>query len=189
MQPLEAAATLGAGRLRLSSGVLDANRAAPDAGHGRKRRSCRMGAHPAQPMMNVSSAEPSPLPVQGTVLCIEDHAASMDLVEAMLAAFPEVRLLKAYTGQEGIRLAQTAEPDLVLLDMRLPDTSGLEVVRTLNQQMASRHLRVGLLTSDTFSIEVVKAMSLGAQEYWPKPLTRERVESGLRRLLGTEPRR
>jgi len=148
-----------------------------------------MGAHPAQPMMNVPSAEPSPLPVQGTVLCIEDHAASMDLVEAMLAAFPEVRLLKAYTGQEGIRLAQTAEPDLVLLDMRLPDTSGLEVVRTLNQQMASRHLRVVLLTSDTFSIEVVKAMSLGAQEYWPKPLTRERVESGLRRLLGTEPRR
>ena len=91
-------------------------------------------------MMNVPSAEPSPPPVQGTVLCIEDHAASMDLVEAMLAGFPGVRLLKAYTGQEGIHLAQTQKPDLVLLDMRLPDTSGLEVVRTLNQQMADRRL-------------------------------------------------
>ena len=125
----------------------------------------------------------------GTVLCIEDHAASMDLVEAMLAGFPGVRLLKAYTGQQGIQLAQTEEPDLVLLDMRLPDTSGLEVVRTLNQQMANRELRVVLLTSDSFSIDVVKAMSLGAQEYWPKPLTRERVESGLRRLRGAASRR
>lgn len=140
-------------------------------------------------MMNVPSAEPSPPPVQGTVLCIEDHAASMDLVEAMLAGFPGVRLLKAYTGQEGIHLAQTEKPDLVLLDMRLPDTSGLEVVRTLNQQMADRRLRVVLLTSESFSIEVVKAMSLGAQEYWPKPLTRERIETGLQRLLGTESRR
>jgi CheY-like chemotaxis protein len=148
-----------------------------------------MSADPAQPMMNAPSAEPSPPPVQGTVLCIEDHAPSMDLVEAMLAGFAGVRLLKAYTGQEGIRLAQTAKPDLVLLDMRLPDTTGLEVVRTLNQQMANRQLRVVLLTSDSFSIEVVKAMSLGAQEYWPKPLTREHVESGLRRLLGSEPRR
>ena len=107
-----------------------------------------MSAPPAQPMMNVPSAEPSPPPVQGTVLCIEDHAASMDLVEAMLAGFPGVRLLKAYTGQEGIHLAQTEKPDLVLLDMRLPDTSGLEVVRTLNQQMADRRLRVVLLTSE-----------------------------------------
>jgi CheY-like chemotaxis protein len=63
------------------------------------------------------------------------------------------------------------------------------VVRILNQQMAERQLRVVLLTSDSFSIEVVKAMSLGAQEYWPKPLTRERIESGLRRLMGTESRR
>ncbi len=140
-------------------------------------------------MMNDPSAQPSPRPLLGTVLCIEDHAASMDLVEAMLAGFPGVRLLKAYTGQQGIQLAQTEEPDLVLLDMRLPDTSGLEVVRTLNQQMANRELRVVLLTSDSFSIDVVKAMSLGAQEYWPKPLTRERVESGLRRLLGAASRR
>jgi CheY-like chemotaxis protein len=135
--------------------------------------------------MNDETDPPSPQSVLGTVLCIEDHAASMDLVEAMLARYAGVRLLKAYTGAEGIRLAQTARPDLVLLDMRLPDISGLDVVRALNQLMSERQLRVVLLTADSFSIEVVKAMSLGAHEYWPKPLTLERIESGLLRLLGT----
>ena len=122
--------------------------------------------------------------VQGTVLCIEDHVASMELVEAMLAGFTSLRLLKAYTGQQGIEMAQTERPDLVLLDMRLPDISGLDVVRALNQLISQRALRVVLLTSDTFSIEVVKAMSLGAHEYWPKPLSRERIVTGVARLLG-----
>jgi CheY-like chemotaxis protein len=122
--------------------------------------------------------------VSGVVLCIEDEPISMDVVEAMLEAFPGVRLLKAVNGVDGVRLARSARPDLVLLDMHLPDISGLEVVRELSEMISGRQLRVVLLTADSFSIDVVKAMSLGAHEYWPKPLTVERVTSGLRRVLG-----
>ena len=120
---------------------------------------------------------------EGLVLCIEDDPVGMAMVEAIVADFPQVRLLKAGSGREGVRLALAERPDLVLLDMRLPDISGLEVVRALSAAIAEQGLRVVLLTADTFSIEVVKAMSLGAREYWPKPLTHAKAAEGMQRLL------
>lgn len=125
---------------------------------------------------------PSP-EAAGTVLCVEDHPVSMELVEALVAHLPGVTLLKAATGREGVRAAREARPDLVLLDMNLPDISGLEVVRALNEPIAQRRFRVILLTADDFSIDVVKAMSLGAHAYWHKPLTAARVQAELPRAL------
>lgn len=118
-----------------------------------------------------------------SVLCIEDHPVNMQLVEAMLAGLSDVRLLKAFTGREGVRLAKAERPDLVLLDMRLPDISGLEVVRELSELVSQGLLRIVLLTGEAFSMDVVKAMSLGAHDYWPKPLTAERVRDGVTRAL------
>ena len=120
---------------------------------------------------------------EGLVLCIEDDPVGMAMVEAIVADFPQVRLLKAGSGREGVRLALAERPDLVLLDMRLPDISGLDVVRALSAAIAEQGLRVVLLTADTFSIEVVKAMSLGAREYWPQPRTHATAAEGRQRLL------
>ncbi|MDE2626955.1 MAG: response regulator [Burkholderiales bacterium] len=125
----------------------------------------------------------APPGLTGTVLCIEDEPVSMALVEAILAPHTGVRLLKATGGREGLRLALAERPDLVLLDMNLPDIGGLQVVRELSEAIAERALRVVLLTSDSFSIDVVKALSLGAHEYWHKPLTSERLAVGLARAL------
>ena len=74
-------------------------------------------------------------------------------------------------------------PDVILLDLHLPDISGLEVVRSLSELIAKRRFRVILLTADTFSIDVVKAMSLGAHEYWVKPISLDRLLTGLARAL------
>ena len=131
----------------------------------------------------------APLELTGTVLCIEDQLFNMTLVEEMLSAFPGIKFLKAFNGRDGVRLAQAERPDLVLLDMRLPDIGGLEVVRALSEQISQRKLRIVLPTGDSFSIDVVKAMSLKALEYWPKPLTLDRTLVGLRRVLGELPRR
>jgi CheY-like chemotaxis protein len=121
--------------------------------------------------------------MSGTILCIEDHPVSMALVETQLSYFPGLTLIKASTGAEGVRLAHELQPNLILLDMHLPDISGLEVVRALNESIAKGRLRVILLTADSFSIDVVKAMSLGANAYWHKPLTLERLEVELPRAL------
>jgi DNA-binding response OmpR family regulator len=121
--------------------------------------------------------------LKGKVLYIEDNPINMDLIETALSMYPGITLLKAHTGMEGIRVAKSEKPDFELLDMHLPDIGGLEVVRALNEEIASGKLRVTLLTADTLSMDIVKAMSLGAYDYWLKPLNMNKLEAGLRRAL------
>jgi two-component system, cell cycle response regulator DivK len=120
---------------------------------------------------------------RGTVLYIEDQEVNLQLVEALLAGMPDIKLVKARTGAEGVALARSAHPDLVLLDMHLPDFGGLEVVRALSVEI-SQGLKVALLTADSLSMDIIKAMSLGAYEYWIKPIDIEQLEDGVKRALG-----
>ncbi len=121
--------------------------------------------------------------VRGTVLYIEDQEINILLVQAQLAAtLPAVRLLSARTGVEGVNLVRVERPDLVLLDMHLPDLGGLEVVRALTLEI-SEGLKVALLTADQLSMDILKAMSLGAYEYWVKPVSASQLEKGVRRGL------
>ena len=122
-------------------------------------------------------------PLHGRVVYIEDDETNVVLVQAMVARHPDVEMLHASTGREGVHLVRSARPDFVLLDMNLPDISGLEVVRELNIDITSRGLRVNILTGNALSMDIIKAMSLGAYEYWLKPLTRQVFDDGLRRAL------
>ena len=122
-------------------------------------------------------------PLRGKVVYIEDDETNVLLVQAMVAGHPGVELLHASTGRDGVELVRRERPDFVLLDMNLPDMSGLEVVRELNVDITSRGLKLNILTGDTLTMDIIKAMSLGAYEYWPKPLTRQVFDDGLRRAL------
>jgi|APAra7269096613_1048513.scaffolds.fasta_scaffold00425_21 CheY-like chemotaxis protein len=121
--------------------------------------------------------------VKGKVLYIEDQEINQVLMEAQLADLPGITLIQATTGAEGVRLVRSEHPDLVLLDMHLPDFGGLEVVRELMIEI-SNGLKVALLTADNLSMDIIKAMSLGAYEYWVKPVDRAHLMAGLRRALG-----
>ncbi len=122
--------------------------------------------------------------LHGTLLYIEDEPVNVSLVEAIIEQrHPGVRMLHAGTGADGVRLVRSEKPDFVLLDMHLPDMSGLEVVRQLNVDIANHGLRVTILTGDNLSMDIIKAMSLGAYEYWVKPLDVKLFEAGLRRAL------
>ena len=132
--------------------------------------------------------EDPPTQASGTVLYIEDQAANVVLVEGLLAELPGVVLITAGTGAEGIRLARSERPALVLLDMHLPDFGGLEVIRALSLEI-SLGLKVALLTGDAFTMDVIKAMSLGAYDYWVKPIDPRRLIDGVRRALLGKPAR
>jgi CheY-like chemotaxis protein len=127
--------------------------------------------------------------LSGKVLYIEDHEVNRELVGARLAKYPGITYLTAETGAEGIRLVREERPDWVLLDMHLPDMSGLSVVRELNPDIAERGLRVTILTADELSMDILKAMSLGAFEHWVKPFDFGMFEGGLRRALEARPGR
>ncbi|HEV8312631.1 MAG TPA: response regulator [Burkholderiaceae bacterium] len=133
---------------------------------------------PANELQNIPAEE-----LTGKVVCIEDEPINLAIVEELLKQFPKVELITATTGAEGVRLVREHRPDFVLLDMHLPDTSGLEVVRQLNEDIASWGLRVTILTGDTLTMDIIKALSLGAFEYWVKPIEARVLESGLRRAL------
>jgi len=119
----------------------------------------------------------------GKVLYIEDQPVNVAVIEAMLADQPGLQLLHASTGREGIEMVRRERPDFVLLDMHLPDISGLEVVRALNEDIARLKLRVTILTADRLTMDVIKAMSLGASEYLLKPVEPQQLEDSLRRGL------
>lgn len=131
-------------------------------------------------MTDAGSAVAEP---QGTVLYIEDNLINFAVVEAGLARLPGVRLIHAATGLDGVRMVRTTRPDFVLLDMQLGDISGLEVVRRISEDIAARQLRVTILTGAGFSMDVIKTMSLGAFEYWVKPVDPQVLEAGVRRAL------
>lgn len=93
------------------------------------------------------------------------------LVAAIFEAqLPRVAVLRAPTAAEGIRLARAFEPDLMLLDLRLPDQPGLEVIRELNREIASGAFSVLVVTADKTTSDVVKARALGAREILFKPI-------------------
>lgn len=133
--------------------------------------------------MSDDDATPADDPLRGKVLYIEDLPINFAVVESILARHAGVSVLHAATGLEGIRLVRTERPDLVLLDMHLPDISGLEVVRRLSEDIADRRVLITLLTADRFTMDVVKAMSLGAHETLVKPVDAALLEDAVRRAL------
>ena len=80
--------------------------------------------------------------MRGKVLYVEDVDVNFVLVESGLERFSGVQLIRATTGLDGVRMVRSERPDFVLLDMHLPDISGLEVVRQLSEDIALQRLRV-----------------------------------------------
>lgn len=120
---------------------------------------------------------------------VEDEPVSFAVVESLLSSHPDVRLIRAQTGDEGMRLARSEHPNAILLDMHLPDMSGVEVVRRLSEDISAGSFRVVLLTGDRLNIDVIKAMSLGAFEYLVKPVSRQMLEVALKRALDAKERK
>jgi CheY-like chemotaxis protein len=104
-----------------------------------------------------------------TVLYVEDNEDNIMLVERILRRRPEVGLEVAKTGAEGLRLAQDTAPDLILLDRRLPDMLGPEVLRQLKQAPDTSAIPVVVLSGDSAADHADEVLDLGASEFLPKP--------------------
>lgn len=133
--------------------------------------------------MRKREADSKRLEVDGKVLCIDADPANHAMVKSVLAAAPGIELSIAVNGQSGIRAVHTAMPDLILLNMNLPDMGGMDVVRSLQSHMADGRCQVVTLTNEAFSIDIVKSLSLGVREYWLKPLRADLLQRDLLRVL------
>jgi PAS domain S-box-containing protein len=104
-----------------------------------------------------------------TVLYVEDNLANLSLVESILAARPEITLLPALQGRLGLDLAREHQPDLVLLDLHLPDIPGEEVLRYLKSDARTRHTPV-IISADATPGTVERLPQAGADGYLTKAL-------------------
>jgi len=108
--------------------------------------------------------------VRGTVLYIEDNLSNLRLVERIVSRRPGVTLLSAMQGSHGLELAQHHRPDLIVLDLDLPDIGGDEVLARLRAGSATREIPVVILSADATPSQVSRLLQQGAHSYLTKPL-------------------
>jgi PAS domain S-box-containing protein len=108
--------------------------------------------------------------VQRTILYVEDNLSNLTLVEQMLADQPEIKLITAMQGQLGLELAKQHSPDLILLDLHLPDLPGWEVLSRLQRNEATREIPVVVISADATARQIKRLKAAGARSYLTKPL-------------------
>ena len=109
--------------------------------------------------------------ISGTILYIEDNMSNVRLVERLLKQRrPRITLLHASDGAVGIAMALEHKPDLILLDLHLPDTPGDEVLRRLWEDTRTRDIPVAILSADATLSQSRRLIATGAKAYLTKPL-------------------
>ncbi|MCG8586391.1 MAG: response regulator transcription factor [Pirellulales bacterium] len=103
-----------------------------------------------------------------TILIVEDEPSLVEVLSYNLSK-EGYEVLVATDGQQGLRLAQSALPDLVILDLMLPIIDGLQVCRQLRGDALTQNLRILMLTAKSEEIDEIVGFTMGADDYVAKP--------------------
>ncbi|MBK1681094.1 PAS domain S-box protein [Rhodocyclus tenuis] len=105
-----------------------------------------------------------------SVLYIEDNPANLKLVAQIFARQPRIKLITASTPGSGLELARSRQPDLILLDINLPEMDGYKVLDILRQSETTRSIPVVALTANAMPEDVQRGRAAGFADYLTKPL-------------------
>jgi CheY-like chemotaxis protein len=117
------------------------------------------------------------------VLVVDDNADSVIIMRGMLEP-RGYQVLVAASGAEALEVIKTQPPDVVLLDVMMPEMSGFEVLQHLKEGFATGRIPVILVTAKTQDDDVVKGYQFGADYYIPKPFTAKQLVYGVELVLG-----
>jgi CheY-like chemotaxis protein len=143
----------------------------------------------AAPPVDTASAAPAPeapdrpAGPRRSVLYIEDERLNVVLMEEVFRTRPEWALSIAEDGAEGLQIARQLKPNLVLIDMNLPDTTGLALIRSLRSDPATLPLCCIALSADAMREQIDAALAAGFDEYWTKPIDVPRMLRDLTQRL------
>jgi two-component system KDP operon response regulator KdpE len=113
------------------------------------------------------------------VLAVDDEPGVLRLIKLELAT-QGLRVITATDGEEGLRMAEQQRPDLIVLDIMMPDISGLEVMRRLRERSS---VPIILLTAKDHDQDKVRGLDLGADDYLIKPFNPEELSARVRAVL------
>ena len=105
-----------------------------------------------------------------TVVCIEDDALNLLLVENLVATRRHITFKAAEDGNSGIEAVRQHRPELVLIDMGLPDIDGLEVLHQIRSDPLLASTLCVALSAEDSPAAIERAMNAGFDDYWPKPV-------------------
>jgi CheY-like chemotaxis protein len=107
---------------------------------------------------------------QKTILYIEDNQHNLDLVKRILSTINNTEYIYAINAREGIELAHSKNPNLILMDMDLPEINGIEAFKKLQESDVTKNIPVIVLSADAMTNKIKEAKELGFKEYITKPL-------------------
>jgi signal transduction histidine kinase/CheY-like chemotaxis protein len=119
----------------------------------------------ADPVLPVAPGAP-----RRTVLCVEDNPANLSLVRRLLLRRPDLELIEAKDGRQGVELATSAQPDVILMDINLPGISGLTALRILAGDARTAHIPVVALSANAMPRDIEKGLAAGFFRYLTKPI-------------------
>ncbi|HEX8674841.1 MAG TPA: PAS domain S-box protein, partial [Longimicrobium sp.] len=141
------------------------------------------------PVERLEGRSPAPLSVGSkirspvTLLYVEDNLANLSLVETILSERPGWKTIPALQGRMGTELAREHAPDLVLLDLHLPDVQGDEVLRRLRCDARTAGIPVVMISADATPRTIDRLIAEGADAYLTKPLDVDEFLAAIDRLL------
>jgi two-component system cell cycle response regulator DivK len=115
------------------------------------------------------------------VLIVEDHPLNMKLFRALLE-LQSYRALEAREGHVGLDLAREHDPDLIILDLALPDISGIEVIRALKSDDRTGHIPIVVITA-SMPDEEARIRAAGADGFMTKPIATAEFLTVMRSFL------
>ena len=116
------------------------------------------------------------------ILVIEDQEDNRRILRDLLTSVG-YEIIEAVTGEEGVALAETGRPDLILMDIQLPGIDGYEATRRIKAIPALRSIPVIAVTSYALSGDDVKAKEAGCTDYVPKPFSPRALLATIRKYL------
>ena len=121
----------------------------------------------------------------GTVLYFEDNPSNVDLVkEIILTKFPEMKLIVENYGSNAVTIVLETSPDLILLDLNLPDIHGGKVMELLSENPGTSEVPVVVVTADASTKQLRNLMKAGAADYLTKPIDLELFMKVVQKFMG-----
>ena len=128
----------------------------------------------ASPAATLADTDPNlnPAPRQrsGQLLYIEDNSVNVLLVEELVKSLAGLRIVSEATGAAGVARARALRPDLVLVDMQLPDFDGYEVLRQLRSHAETAAIPCIALSANAMPDDIARGLAAGFDDYWTKPI-------------------
>jgi hypothetical protein len=127
--------------------------------------------------------------LRGRLLYVEDNPVNAMIISELISRRADLQLHVAVDGESGVRHAVETQPDLVLLDMQLPDIDGHEVLRRLRAHARTAHVPVIALSANAMPDDIERALRAGMSDYWTKPLDFATFMASIETLFGPPPER